>query len=1369
MLLRRSVVATMVLGTLPLVGLTATAPIAAALPAGFVEQTVFSGLNQPMAVEFAQDGRVYVAEKSGIVKAFDGLGDPTATTVADLRTKVHNYGDRGLMALALAPNFPTDPSMYVLYSHDAAIGATAPRWGAAGATADDCPNPPGGTADGCVISGRLSRLNASLPGGGPEQVLIEDWCQQYPSHSVGDLAFGPDGYLYASAGDGASYNFADYGQDGNPVNPCGDPPAGVGGAQTIPTAEGGALRSQDLQTLGDPQGLDGTVIRIDPTTGQGAPGNPMITSTDANARRMIAAGLRNPYRFTFRPGTSELWLGDVGWSTFEEINRIANPTDAVVDNFGWPCREGNAANNNYNNLGLTMCTRIANGTVPTVAPHYAYQHGQPIVSGDGCATGSGSATSGVAFYQGGTYPDAYDGAMFFTDYSRRCIWVMFPGAGGIPDPSTRALFRESAAFPVELEIGPNGDLYYVDIAAGQVRKIRYATGDQPPVASVTATPEQGPLPLAVTFSASASTDPEAGALTYAWDLDNDGAFDDATGVTAARTFTTAGAYDVSVRVTDPGGQFDVRTRRVLAGSTPPTATIATPAAAFTWASGQNIAFSGSAVDPEDGPLPASALSWRMVLHHCITIDACHEHPLTGFDGVASGTFGGPDHEYPAHLEVRLTATDSTGVATTTSRRIDPRVSALTIETSPPGLTASVTNQTGVGPFAALGIVGSQLTLSTPATQSLGGTTYTFSGWSDGGGRVHDISVPATPTTYRATFTTGGGGGDPALVAAYSFDDGAGTTLADRTGKGHTGTLSGATWSAAGRYGGALSFDGVNDWVTVADANDLDLTTGMTLQAWVRPTASNDWRTAIMKERPSGLAYTLYSAGLTQPSGYVHAGGDSSAQGPTALPVNTWSHLAVTYDNATIRLYVNGTQVATRAQTGAMTVSASVLRLGGNGVWGEYFAGLMDDVRVYNRALTAAEIAADRDTPVSGDSVAPSAPTGLVAVGGLGTASLTWTAATDNIAVTGYDVHRSTTSGFTPSPANRVTTVAGTGHGDSGLAAGTHHYRVVARDGSGNLSGPSAQASAVVTADTTGPAVSITAPASGATVSGAVSVTATATDAGGVAGVQFRVDGGTLGAEDTVAPYAASWNTAAVANGSHTLTAVARDSAGNTTTSAPITVTVNNTAPPVGAPIATYNFDEGAGTTLTDRTGRGHAGSVSGATWSGAGRHGGALSFDGIDDLVTIADAADLDLTTAMTLEAWVRPTAGATDWRTVLMKERPNGLCYTLYADNAGSRPSAYVHTGSSDSAATGTAVLAANTWTHLAMTYDGTTARLYVNGTQTATVTAAGAMTTSTGALVIGGNSVWGEYFAGLVDDVRVYDRVLTAAEITTDSTTPA
>lgn len=116
-----------------------------------------------------------------------------------------------------------------------------------------------------------------------------------------------------SAGDGASFSNVDYGQSGSPLNPCGDPPAGVGGNQTAATGEGGALRSQDIRSGGDPLGLDGTIIRVDPDTGRPVPDAPSGASlSQVNSARVVAFGFRNPFRFAVRPGTNELWVGNVG-------------------------------------------------------------------------------------------------------------------------------------------------------------------------------------------------------------------------------------------------------------------------------------------------------------------------------------------------------------------------------------------------------------------------------------------------------------------------------------------------------------------------------------------------------------------------------------------------------------------------------------------------------------------------------------------------------------------------------------------------------------------------------------------------------------------------------------------------------------------------------------------------------------------------------------------------------------------------------------------------------------------------------------------------------------------------------------------------
>ncbi|MGH9367102.1 MAG: PQQ-dependent sugar dehydrogenase, partial [Thermoanaerobaculia bacterium] len=668
-------------GFLCLSAAAAAAP-AQTLPAGFRDSVVFSGLTMPTAVAFSPDGRVFVAEKSGIIKVFASLTATSPTVFADLSTKVYSYWDRGLLGLALDPGFPTKPYVYVLYAYDGDIGGAAPKWGTAGVLSDPCPTPPGATGDGCVVSGRLSRLQASgSVMTGSELVLIHDWFQQYPSHSIGSILFGPDGALYASGGDGASFNFADYGQDGNPLNPGGDPPAGVGGTQTPPTAEGGALRSQDLRSSGDPATLDGTVIRVDPATGAGLSGNPLFSSSDANARRIIAYGLRNPFRMTVRPGTAEIWVGDVGWSTWEKIVRIGSVS--TLTNFGWPCYEGAGRQASYDNLNLNLCEGLYAQTAAVTAPVYSYNHSAMVVSGETCPTGS-SSISGLAFYTGSSYPSAYQGALFFSDYSRRCIWAMLPGSGGDPDPANRQTFVAGAIGPAQLVTEPGGDLFYVGHPAGRIHRIQYMT----PTAVLAANPTSGNAPLTVAFDATGSTHPNPGEpLTYDWDLNGDGTYGDSTAAQPTWTYTAKGSYTVRLKVTDSKGGFDTDSKVISVSNLPPVATIAAPSPTLIWKVGDVIAFSGGATDPEEGTLPASKLTWSLSIQHCPS--NCHTHPVQDFVGVASGSFTGQDHEYPSYLELKLTATDSYGLQGTASVLLYPKTVGLSFTSTPSGLQLSV--------------------------------------------------------------------------------------------------------------------------------------------------------------------------------------------------------------------------------------------------------------------------------------------------------------------------------------------------------------------------------------------------------------------------------------------------------------------------------------------------------------------------------------------------------------------------------------------------------------------------------------------------------------------------------------------------------
>ncbi len=751
-------------------------PARAVVPAGFQESTALSGLTNPTKVRFTPDGHVLVAEKSGVIKYFATLTS-SAAVFADLSTNVHNFWDRGLLGMAIDPDW-SDPSrrfVYVLYTYDRNPDGTgsAPRWG------DGCADPPGATGSGCVVTARLSRLLMNATGGlvGGEQVLIDGgfrWCQQFPSHSIGTLQFGPGRVLYAGAGDGGSFNGVDYGQLGGtggiPKNPCGDknPPGDVGTTLTAPTAEGGALRSQDVRSSGDLVSFDGAILRIDPDTGAALPDNPLYGGPVSDDDRIIAFGLRNPFRFAIRPGTSEVWIGDVGWNDYEEIDRIPDPTDSIVENFGWPCYEGNetgsARQSGYDGTNLNLCetlyttptTMIGTATVQLTAPLLAYHHNNRVVAGEACGTGSSSVLGGT-FYAGGSYPSQYDGAFVFGDYSRKCIWMMLPGAGGIPSKSNIQTFVSAAANPVDLEVGPGGDLFYADLDGGTIRRIQYVAANTPPTAVISAAPPGGSAPLTVAFGSAGSSDPDAGdqIVAWAWDLDGDGGLDDSTAASPSWIYSAPGTYVVRLQVTDRRGATGTAQRTIDVDNTPPVATIQLPTGADPWVVGQAIDFAGSAIDVQDGALAPDRLSWDVLLHHCSAPGNCHVHPIQTITGVAAGSFPAPDHEYPSYLELRLTATDSGNASDVASLMLNPRTVELSFDSDPQGLLLAVGSHAEATPFSREVIVGSGNSISATSPQNLLGAAWLFSAWSDGGAVSHDLTAPLAPATWGATYLRDG--------------------------------------------------------------------------------------------------------------------------------------------------------------------------------------------------------------------------------------------------------------------------------------------------------------------------------------------------------------------------------------------------------------------------------------------------------------------------------------------------------------------------------------------------------------------------------------------------------------------------------------
>jgi len=748
----------------------ATAAPAQTLPSGFQRTDPITARNQPTGVYFAHDGRVFVTEKGGQIWIYPNLL-AAPTLFYDLSEKIHTVGDRGLLGFALDPRFPEVPAVYVLYAYNGGLFPDsdpvpwAPRWTSnCGSGAGQTEPTPAPTQEGgCVVSGHLSRLDVDGAVATGETVLIEDWYQWYPSHSIGTLLFGEDGYLYVGSGDGASYNWADWGQGvGNTTYPD----------LRSPTLQGGALRAQALEIQdqydnGDIR-LNGAILRLNPATGAGAPGNPLAGDASPNAQRILAYGLRNPFRFTQRPGTGEIWVGDVGWNTWEEINRIpALPQGGggSLVNFGWPCFEGRVHTGGYSSANLALCNALyangdSGGRTPWTAPWYTYVH-----------QGSSDIT-GLAFYTGTTYPEQYRNSLFFADNSRSVIFnipYLDANGDGVPDPpadgSATAFFGGSLATAVQLTSGPGGDIFFTNINTGKISRLAYCTGcssaapgNVAPSAAIAldaGSLADGP-PRTIAFSAGNSVDANSGdTLSYAWDLDGDGNFNDAIGVGASAFFATNGAHTVAVQVTDDDGAVDVARMIVTVVNSAPSVTILSPLPGDQWALGDTVSLQASSSDAEQGTLPDASLGWQIFLETCANADYtdCSESSVTSVTG-SNTQFQVPAAVFPAYLHIVLSGTDDGGLSATSDVDIYPFTSALTLTTNPAGLLVGFDGLPAqVGPLTGTYIRNATVSISAPLSQSAGAIDYLFANWSDGGAATHTVQLTAA--------------GDTTLIASYA--------------------------------------------------------------------------------------------------------------------------------------------------------------------------------------------------------------------------------------------------------------------------------------------------------------------------------------------------------------------------------------------------------------------------------------------------------------------------------------------------------------------------------------------------------------------------------------------------------------------------
>jgi glucose/arabinose dehydrogenase len=508
-------------------------------------------------------------------------------------------GDRGLIGMAVDPNFATNGYVYFSYTYENTPGANLAGPKTARIVRVKVI---GDTADESTKTVLVGKVGGTLSTPSCENYAVTEDCipSDTSSHSAGGLRFGPDGKLYASFGDGAHFDYVDV----------------------------RALRAQNIDSLG------GKIIRIN-TDGTAPSDNPFYNgSSTSNRSKVFTYGSRNSFRFNFHPTTGVLYSGDVGWSSWEEINKVVRG-----GNYGWPCYEG---------VGATTYGCAAS---PRVDPLYTYPHDS---NGAGSITGGSFATN---------YPASFNNTIFFGDYAQNFIKMANISASGtLISVSPFMTGADGADGPVEFVRGTDGNVYFLSIYTGSLRRILYTTGNRQPIAQVTATPTSGLLPLTVNFSGAGSSDPDGNPLTYLWNF-GDGST--STVVSPSHVYTVAGTYNASLTISDGQGGQSVKTVTITAGNQHPNAQIVLPANGGLYRINDVINVSASGTDPEDGVLPDSAFQWTIILHHNI-----HTHTLQTATG-KNTTFIAPDHEGASdvYTEVRLVVTDSNGLTDTRSVNI----------------------------------------------------------------------------------------------------------------------------------------------------------------------------------------------------------------------------------------------------------------------------------------------------------------------------------------------------------------------------------------------------------------------------------------------------------------------------------------------------------------------------------------------------------------------------------------------------------------------------------------------------------------------------------------------------------------------------
>lgn len=525
---------------------------------------------------------------------------------------------------------------------------------------------------------RIGRFNAATDIGTNFTVLYTAPSASGFQHAGGGITMGPDNKIYFGIGD-----------SGTPTN------------------------SQDLTKI------HGKIHRInrDGTV----PVNPFVGQAGV-ADTIYDYGVRNPFRLTTDSQTGTIYVGDVGFNTWEEIN-IIQPGK----NYGWATQEGPCSN-----------------ACPYENPIYWYPHQFGTNN-----TNDASIVAGPV-YRGSAYPASYQGKMFVTDYVQGFIRLI--------DPSTTSnnytTFSTANGTVIDMDVGPDGKLYFITINSPTIYRLDYnaSNTNAAPVAQASADTTTGPAPLTVNFSSTGSSDPEGQPLSYNWN------FGDGTTSTQAnptKTYTTNGQYTATLSVSD-GVTSTPATALTIKVGTLPTVTITSPTSTTKYNGGNTINYSATATDSNGSMIPDSNLKTTVRLYH-----SDHNHPFLGPITGGSGQFTTPiDGELSPNVWLRITveATDSNGITGSSYVEIQPNKSTITVNTAPAGLNVVLDGSNHIIPPTVEGVVGMTRQIAAPSPQLLNGVQYVFDHWSDGGARDHTFTFPATNTTYTAHYVPAGSGG-----------------------------------------------------------------------------------------------------------------------------------------------------------------------------------------------------------------------------------------------------------------------------------------------------------------------------------------------------------------------------------------------------------------------------------------------------------------------------------------------------------------------------------------------------------------------------------------------------------------------------------